>query len=96
MGLVKEFQSQGELDGEVARAFENNLETLGKLGAEVVEVSLPSLEYAITVYYILAPPARPAPTWDVTTACVSARGRNPAATCRRCSAGRGRRASARK
>ncbi|MCZ6558794.1 MAG: Asp-tRNA(Asn)/Glu-tRNA(Gln) amidotransferase subunit GatA [SAR324 cluster bacterium] len=55
VGLVKEFQSQGELDGEVARAFENNLETLGKLGAELVEVSLPSLEYAITVYYILAP-----------------------------------------
>jgi aspartyl-tRNA(Asn)/glutamyl-tRNA(Gln) amidotransferase subunit A len=55
VGLVKEFQAQGELDGEVAGAFQGNLGTLQELGAEVVEISLPSLEFAITVYYILAP-----------------------------------------
>ncbi len=55
VGLVKEFQSQGELDGEVAATFERNLGTLRELGAEVVDISLPSLKYAITVYYILAP-----------------------------------------
>ena len=55
VGLVKEYGAGGELDAEVARAFQENLDTLRGLGAEVMEVSLPSLEYALTVYYILAP-----------------------------------------
>jgi aspartyl-tRNA(Asn)/glutamyl-tRNA(Gln) amidotransferase subunit A len=55
VGLVKEFQEYGELTGEVAQAFLANLKTLQDLGAEVQEISLPSLEYAIAVYYILAP-----------------------------------------
>ena len=55
VGLVREFQSQGQLDGEVAATFENNLAVLKDLGAELVDISLPSLEYALTVYYILAP-----------------------------------------
>ncbi len=55
IGLVKEFQQSGELDKEVAAAFAANLKTLQGLGAEVREVSLPSLDYAIAVYYILAP-----------------------------------------
>jgi aspartyl-tRNA(Asn)/glutamyl-tRNA(Gln) amidotransferase subunit A len=55
VGLVKQFQEQGELTGEVARAFADNLKTLRALGAEVIEVSLPTLDHAIAVYYILAP-----------------------------------------
>jgi aspartyl-tRNA(Asn)/glutamyl-tRNA(Gln) amidotransferase subunit A len=55
IGLVKEFQEYGELTGEVASAFAANLKTLQGLGAEVREISLPSLDYAIAVYYILAP-----------------------------------------
>jgi aspartyl-tRNA(Asn)/glutamyl-tRNA(Gln) amidotransferase subunit A len=55
VGLVREFQGWGELDQAVAETFSGNVKTLEELGAEVVEVSLPSLEYAISVYYILAP-----------------------------------------
>ena len=55
VGLVREFQQWGGLDPDVAKAFQDNVNTLRGLGAEVVEVSLPSLEYAIAVYYILAP-----------------------------------------
>lgn len=55
VALVKEFSTAGELEGEVAQAFEKNLTTLKELGAEIVEVSLPLIEYAIAVYYILAP-----------------------------------------
>lgn len=55
IGLVKEFSEWGEADKEVLRVFEDNVKTLRDLGAEVVEVSLPSLDYAIAVYYILAP-----------------------------------------
>jgi aspartyl-tRNA(Asn)/glutamyl-tRNA(Gln) amidotransferase subunit A len=55
IGLVKEFQQVGELAPEVASAFAANLKTLQSLGAEVREISLPSLDHAIAVYYILAP-----------------------------------------
>jgi len=55
IGLVKEFQEQGQPDPEVSAAFAANLTTLQALGAEAVEISLPSLSYAIAVYYILAP-----------------------------------------
>ncbi len=55
VGLVKEFQDAGELEPRVAANFQENLATLAGLGAELVEISLPSLAYAITVYYILAP-----------------------------------------
>ena len=55
VGLVTEQQRSGELAPEVAAAFADNLKTLEALGAEVVEISLPSLDYAVAVYYILAP-----------------------------------------
>lgn len=55
IGLVKEFQQGGGADAEVTAAFAANLKTLADLGAEAVEVSLPSLDYAIAVYYVLAP-----------------------------------------
>ena len=55
IGLVREFQSWSDLQPAVAEAFSDNVDTLRALGAEVETVSLPSLEYAIAVYYILAP-----------------------------------------
>jgi len=57
VGLIRELETQGDgqIDAEVARQFQDNLSTLRALGAETVEVSLPRLEYAIAVYYILAP-----------------------------------------
>ena len=55
IGLVKEFQAWKALDGAVDEAFADNVHTLTDLGAEVSEVSLPTLDYAIAVYYILAP-----------------------------------------
>jgi aspartyl-tRNA(Asn)/glutamyl-tRNA(Gln) amidotransferase subunit A len=55
VGLVRELGQAGALDPEVGQAFQANLETLRALGAEPVEISLPSIEYAVAVYYILAP-----------------------------------------
>ena len=55
VGLIREIQAQEDMDPEVSRQFADNLKTLEDLGAELVEVSLPHLEYAIAVYYILAP-----------------------------------------
>ncbi|MDH4225773.1 MAG: Asp-tRNA(Asn)/Glu-tRNA(Gln) amidotransferase subunit GatA [Deltaproteobacteria bacterium] len=54
IGLVKEFQT-GALDADVEQAFAENLRVLRSLGADIVEVSLPSLQYAVAIYYILAP-----------------------------------------
>jgi aspartyl-tRNA(Asn)/glutamyl-tRNA(Gln) amidotransferase subunit A len=53
LGLAKEYMIGG-LDREVKEAIEAAVEQLAKLGAEVVEISLPHTEYAIATYYIIA------------------------------------------
>ena len=56
IGMVKEFSAgEGGLDGKVERSFAANVTALRDLGAEVTELSLPSMVYATAVYYILAP-----------------------------------------
>jgi aspartyl-tRNA(Asn)/glutamyl-tRNA(Gln) amidotransferase subunit A len=53
LGLPKEYMIGG-LDSEVKQAVEAAVQQLAKLGAEVVEVSLPHTDYAIATYYIIA------------------------------------------
>jgi aspartyl-tRNA(Asn)/glutamyl-tRNA(Gln) amidotransferase subunit A len=53
IGLAKEYLVGG-LDAEVKHAVETAVAQLTKLGAEVVEVSLPHTDYAIATYYIIA------------------------------------------
>ena len=53
LGLAKEYMIGG-LDPEVKRAVEAAVEQFTRLGAEVVEVSLPHTDYAIATYYIIA------------------------------------------
>jgi aspartyl-tRNA(Asn)/glutamyl-tRNA(Gln) amidotransferase subunit A len=53
IGLAKEYMVGG-LDPDVKRAVEAAVQQLAKLGAEVVEVSLPHTAYAIATYYIIA------------------------------------------
>lgn len=53
LGLAKEYMIGG-LDPEVRRAIDGAVTQLGKLGAEIVEVSLPHTNYAIATYYIIA------------------------------------------
>lgn len=54
IGVPKEYVAEG-LDPEVKAAFENSLKVFQKLGAEIVDVSLPMTEYGIAVYYIIQP-----------------------------------------
>jgi len=54
IGLVKEFFGEG-LDPEIAAAVREAAKTLEKLGAQLIEVSLPHSAYAIGAYYIIAP-----------------------------------------
>ena len=54
VGVPTEFMADG-LDGVVARRCENALDTARKLGAELVDVSLPhATRHAIAAYYIVA------------------------------------------
>ncbi len=54
LGIAREYMIGG-LDPEVSKAVNRAVETLQKLGAEVVEVSLPHTDYAAAAYYIIAP-----------------------------------------
>jgi aspartyl-tRNA(Asn)/glutamyl-tRNA(Gln) amidotransferase subunit A len=53
LGLPKEYMIEG-IDPQVRAAIDAAVKQLSSLGAEIVEVSLPSTEYAIAVYYIIA------------------------------------------
>ena len=54
LGVPREYFIEG-IDPEVESAVREAIRTLEKLGAKVVEVSLPHSEYALAVYYIIAP-----------------------------------------
>src|SRR5207245_2348881 len=53
LGLPKEYLIEG-IDPQVKAAIDAAVKQMNSLGAEIVEVSLPTTEYAIAVYYILA------------------------------------------
>ena len=54
IGLPKEFFAEG-LGGDVAKSVEAAIAEYKKLGATVVEISLPNTRLSIPVYYVLAP-----------------------------------------
>lgn len=54
IGVPKEFFSEG-LDSEVEKIIERGINEYKKLGAEIVEISLPNNHLSIPVYYVIAP-----------------------------------------
>lgn len=54
VGIIKEYMTEG-LDREVRARIENATRLLTDAGASVIEISMPSLDYALAVYYILVP-----------------------------------------
>ena len=54
IGIPKEFFSEG-LDPEVEKIIEQGISEYKKLGAEIVEISLPNNHLSIPVYYVIAP-----------------------------------------
>ena len=55
IGLAKEYLDVKGLDPEVKRLTDAAVAKCAAAGAEIVEVSLPHTEYAMAVYYIIAP-----------------------------------------
>ncbi len=53
LGLAKEYMIGG-LDPEVSAAVQNAVRQFEKLGAEIVEISLPHTDFAVATYYIVA------------------------------------------
>ena len=54
IGVIKELQGDGYQRG-VLNRFNESIEILASLGAEIVEVSCPSFQYALAAYYLIAP-----------------------------------------
>jgi len=54
IGVIKELMGSGTSKG-VRDAIQKSINTLTSLGASCEEVSLPSFEYAVATYYIIAP-----------------------------------------
>ncbi len=53
LGLPREY-FQGGIDPQVSAAVHAAVDQCARLGAEVIEISLPHTEYAVAVYYIIA------------------------------------------
>lgn len=54
IGIVKEFSQPGT-DPKINAITQKAIKTMKNVGAEIVEISLPHVEYAIATYYILIP-----------------------------------------
>ena len=54
IGIPIEYFNQPGLDRQVREKIENSINVLKKLGADVVDVSLPHTKYAIAAYYVIA------------------------------------------
>jgi aspartyl-tRNA(Asn)/glutamyl-tRNA(Gln) amidotransferase subunit A len=54
VGVVKQFGGEGYQAGVVQR-FQESVELLRTLGAEIVEIDCPAFDYALPAYYLIAP-----------------------------------------
>src|SRR5262249_44818218 len=54
VGIVKEFDTQA-LGGDIHALYEKAYRDLEALGAELVDVSLPTADYGLATYYLIAP-----------------------------------------
>ncbi|MBQ3261135.1 Asp-tRNA(Asn)/Glu-tRNA(Gln) amidotransferase subunit GatA [Candidatus Saccharibacteria bacterium] len=55
LGYIKEFMESSALHPEIKSALKTTLEKAKQSGYKTVELSLPTLEYALAVYYIIQP-----------------------------------------
>ena len=56
IGIPKEYTTKEKgMELDVLLTFENAIKKLNKLGAEIIEISLPHTEYSIACYYIIQP-----------------------------------------
>ncbi len=54
IGIPKEYRVKG-LNAEIQKLWEQGIQWMKEAGAEIIDISLPHSQYALPVYYILAP-----------------------------------------
>ena len=55
LGVVREYEDASGMDADVRRITREAIDKCERAGAEIVEISLPHSQYAMAVYYIIAP-----------------------------------------
>ena len=55
LGVVREYEDASGMDADVRRITREAIDRCERAGAEIVEISLPHSQYAMAVYYIIAP-----------------------------------------
>ena len=55
IGIAREFQLAGGVDPDVSSAVDEAIAVYRKLGAAIVDVTLPHTDYGISAYYVIAP-----------------------------------------
>ena len=55
LGVVREYEDAPGMDADVRRITREAIDRCERAGAEIVEISLPHSQYAMAVYYIIAP-----------------------------------------
>ena len=55
VGIPREYSTTAGMDPDVSAAVENAVNVIEDMGADTIEVSLPHTEYAVAVYYVIAP-----------------------------------------
>lgn len=53
IGLLKEYE-KGVLHPDVEKTYKASIESLKKMGAEIVEISIPMTEFAVPMYYLIS------------------------------------------
>lgn len=54
IGIISEYIN-GNISEEIKKNWQSGMEALKNAGAEIIEISLPKIEYSLIVYYIIAP-----------------------------------------
>lgn len=54
IGLVKEFHNSDLIHPDIRKTYEASIEAVKKMGAEIVEVSIPLTKYAVSMYYLIS------------------------------------------
>ncbi len=54
IGIPKEF-NMGDVDPEIAKYWQSSIQQMQNAGANIVEISMPHMQYSLPTYYILAP-----------------------------------------
>ena len=96
IGVVRQFMDTDGLDAQVAARVKDALAMYEDRGAELIEVSLDHMQYAVATYYLIATAEASPAIWHAMTACITDIARPIPPTISICTTVRARKGSASK